>query len=513
MKGQLEAMRRCEAQGLDPAEAFSNQFVITEAGSPGVAGMRPCALQNWVLHHGGRVERIEMRDRNRRAFGVFIGIGVDGDGALVGADSFARFDSRDPSFAGQVDTYLSGIAGRYAALVECGAQAWIHTDPMAHMTLFYNAAARRVASSLALTIDRALRPDPLISLLARDGGGGAFPLGHSPDEDVRWLMPNHRLDLAAFTATRCWPFGGGPGKAGAGSVAAAVPGLVARQAQIVAALAGGCACLMPVTGGRDLRVILASARKGGVPPGMGICFETDPAAVAEAVAGQHICDRLVLPFARYHRREALQLFGNDRAGRQRRRALFELRTSGMLTGHGEILTGLIQMQPEGYLHLRPEGIDLIRAAAPAADLSDDPDVELGYMLGMAAPSGAALAAWRGPYRAWKAGLPEPARAAATDFIHLEMYLPLGGLYHYACAESFYLSPFSDRASVALMLQAPPAARRGKGLCDAIIAEADPALADFPYTDGASGAGGASVTLPEAVAAADANTPTDLRDVS
>lgn len=497
MTGTIEAVTQCERHNFEPEEIFVNQWMVCEDAELSVPGMARLGLDHWSVHLGAKVERVEMRDSKDRLFGLFIGIGVDPEGSFITGESFTRFNSKGRSFLEEFEQFIAYTGGRYTVILDAGRTQRVYFDPVAHMTTFYNPKTRRVGSSVFHVIDREVAFDPMFlseeiaTARIPEDREGNFILGHSLDQDAKFALPNHFLDLDSFAPVRIWPLPDSFPEASEDEYDAIIAEMVERQKVILTALVENRPAVLPVSGGTDSRKLLACLTGAGIADKVSeyFCFEHTKYAYLDAVTGEYLAKLLGLPFRRYHPNEAWQKFGNRPVQKRERVRKFWLRTSRVAKPTPPIKTNLAEMQPEGHLHLRGNVMDLTRSIwwRSFANRHEKLDLglenEIGALFLMAEPPKEIVEKWAPEYEAWKNGLPENARAIVYDFIFLELFLHVSSTKYYAFPENFYINPFSDRKLIELTLRLPVDYRFGREVNESFIAKADPRLAGQPYRGG------------------------------
>ena len=484
----LYAMRMCESHGFKPEKILKNQFVITSGTGTSLPGLLPMRLDKLVLHHGYSLAPIPMSDEKGRLFGCFLGVGVDEDGALITAESFRRFNSKGRRFETEFESYADNIGGRYLIVLDASTKQRVYRDPMGQTGVFYNRESGLVGSMLGLVLDGDHVPDPMLTGPAApiDNGGGAFPLGHSLDQSVRALLPNHRLDLKEFETVRIWPKTDGfpkPSKARMGKL---IGQMVDRQRQILDALLP-LGCDLALSGGAGSRALLAcldDSRRAQL--GWTFSYDCHDSETDDALAAEHLCEGRDIPFRRVTLAEAKQIFGHTRPVKRQRMRRHWMRTSRMCVIPAEVRCNAIGLVDADCLELRGDGMGLLQSTwqrgqgpkqqKPKAGLKS----EIAYMLGLDAPDEAATRVWSAEYKAWKATLPKSAQSVIHDFIALELHGPTRFAAYAGLPDRFRISPFGDRRMIGLCLQLPVSERFGGGAVEKLIEMADPDLAGEPY---------------------------------
>lgn len=492
------ALETCARQGFDPAEALATQFLIESATDAAqVPGLETLTLNDWVLHHGSAVHPMVMRDAKGRVYGAFIGVGVDPDGRLISPESFAAFDTDSPDFAGRFQHWVAYTAGRYAVLVDCAALRCMLFDPVAHMTVVRDPDGRRAASSVLLVLDRPLQPNPMFDTkaIAQAAASGDtepnYILGHTQDAQVRFCLPNHRLDLDSFRMERIWPLADSfAEETDPQKQAVLVERMVARLRAILGALVSGHPSILAVSGGTDSRKLLACLTDRLDDVAELFAFEHTGYARLDADTGEWVVrDLLNRPFRRYTRADGAPHVPQSAPDRRRRTRLFWLRTSAVALPPNEYALGLTDATPAGHLHLRGNVMDLMRAVWWRSFADRHAKVTLSLRDQIASlflnpePSREMVEKWAEEFLAWKMGLPETARPLVYDFIFLELFLHVSSAKYYGYERNFYICPFSDRSLIEMTLCLPVDHRFAGTLNEEFLRVADPQLAGQPYRGG------------------------------
>jgi hypothetical protein len=244
----------CHEYSIPLAEACIDQFVLSENRHLPLDGMGQLPLERWTLYLGAQAKVLPMRDRAGRLFGAFIGIGVDPDGRLVDAGTFAAFDMAETEAVPALERLLAYTAGRFVAVLDHGPVMRVWFDAVAHMTTLYNRRLRRVGSSVSLCLDRPVRANPMFdneAIVRGTAKGDTEPnyiLGHSQDRDVGFALPNHVLELRDFSLRRIWPLPDSFPPARPRDYRDLASQVVSRTRQVLLALVEGHDCILPVSG-------------------------------------------------------------------------------------------------------------------------------------------------------------------------------------------------------------------------------------------------------------------------
>lgn len=495
MKRQLYGFTYCAEHGLDPRHVFINHFVFARHASYGAGCFEHIAIGSWTFGYGKKTRFLVMRDGKGQVYGVFVGLGIDGFGRIVDERSFASFDPDADGFWQDLQLYINGIAGRYAVFVARGNKARCFFDPVAHMTTLYNPSIGVIASSAFLAIDRQPIENPKFDCYgiktgkAKDDFEPNFILGHSMDRDVKFVLPNHRLDLPDFSMVRIWPTEDSFQDAPEQRYAAILDELVARQTQILDALVDHEPCILPVTGGSDSRKLLACLSHRVQDLKCVFAFKHTHYAKDDCAAGEYVSGLVGADFRLIHAEEAKLRFPLTRPEQRRRNVLFWLRSSEVSWPTPEYRKRCYLIPPRDTVHLRGNVMDLTRAVwwgrwdARRKLMKPGLKYEIGNLFLMANPSVDIVSDWAEEYLGWKHGLPENAQRLVHDFIFLELFLHVSSAKYHAYPDYFYINPFSDRRLIELTLSLPVAYRFGSEVNEEFLKRADPRLANQPFRGG------------------------------
>ena len=206
---------------------------------------------------------VELRDQGGRSFGRLIGFPYS-------EVHHAFLESGGVEFAESIQTVedlerhiIPRLAGMYLLLTEGQLPSRVYPDHGGSMSLVYSPPDRRAASSPSLLLDQTeyrerFRQDLHSALVIREGAGGWISGTLTAHRDVFRLLPNHYLDLKAWTTIRFWPQ---PGEFATWRNMTAAGNLAATALKsFVAAACDSFSIASTLTAGFDSRLILASCR-------------------------------------------------------------------------------------------------------------------------------------------------------------------------------------------------------------------------------------------------------------
>lgn len=188
------------------------------------------------------------------------------------------FDPGDPSATGQdiaqglarqavsfdaFEAALAGLGGRYLAFVRSGDEARVYPDAAALQTLFYLTGDREegVLGSQPGVINEFVttRWQEDIAGIKRPGH---FAFSLTPYEHIRPLLPNHYLDLRNRQTVRFWP----KDQLTPLELSEAAQEMGRLLVGTVSAIAARGRSFLPLSGGRDCRMLLAAYLAAGICP-------------------------------------------------------------------------------------------------------------------------------------------------------------------------------------------------------------------------------------------------------
>lgn len=245
---------------MDRAPAdFPHQFLIGRSLAPHPPGFRTIALAGGLdLAADARLAAFPLVV-NGAGCGLVLGFPIETRQSRMLAGPLA-LNLPEPVSAGAIEVaVMDRLGGSFLFVVTGASGCFVYLDASATMGLVYDPELQRAASSADLLLgddyDRRLDP-ALIREFGADRDGW-FTTGLTAHGGVFRLLPNHRLDLNAFTAARHFPVHlpayvddpRGPVREIGVDIARATK----------AALAGG-ECLQCLTGGNETRALLAANR-------------------------------------------------------------------------------------------------------------------------------------------------------------------------------------------------------------------------------------------------------------
>lgn len=468
------AEEKCRQRGRDFGWLFRNQYVLSRDQKQHYPGWEKKLLSGWVLHHGTALRNCPILDANGQKVGFLLGYALTPESVVVEGRFVLPVKVGSDDFAIVADRCLTELAGLYMGILLTKGCERIYCDPVCDIPLLYDAKSRKVASSLGLLLNRNIRfnPDfPLKNVLA---GKQMINFGISLDKDVRRGIANHFLDLKDFSMHRHWPNADMNFDTDYLDIPSKVDQLTERLSAHLAALINRFDCILPVTGGRDSRVLLSCALPviDKVKELSGYRFH-NPSRVDIRIAREMLAT-LGLPYKQYFKKKASQTQLRD----------LRLKT-GWSTARAEtIALAMLEEYPQDHLVLRGNILELLRAhhwrhdtiGAPFRMMHAVRRIKVG-----AGSNSENKKKWAPHYSAWYDALPECARPYPYDFAYIEQVLPNAqGAYYYGFNQNVMINAFSDRKLFELILSMPVALRKDETIVRLIIQRTNPFLLDTPF---------------------------------
>ncbi|MEO0372964.1 MAG: asparagine synthase-related protein [Pseudomonadota bacterium] len=458
---------------------------------PPLPGRTEHQLGVWRLETGPKLPVAITEFAQGSGHAAFMGVGVDRDGNVV-TDHVLKAKVSALKTAEAVADYMAHCAGRYAFVIILDDVERLYLDPVGSLGAVYDANEGRVASTLNLVLHRPVIENqsyPLAALAAEDKARFAF--GHTADQHVRRLLPNHYLDLTTFRETRHWPGEGDIIEPDEAQQTALVTGIVKRLEQIVAALANHTEPVyLPLSGGIDSRVLLACARPSLDRLTLFSHAENQQSRKDSRIAtklarrlGQNILisdplrtdpDRVVDPAWLKRTDDAFRIA-------TAKAALPSLRYE------------LVWSLPPGGLLMRGNVVDFLKAVLwrkGTREYTNGTEHSINFGIKMMNLSGwdplHAHPEIRAEYEAWLSSLDGMASKRIYDLSFTEHFLANGlGNTYYGHTNNFYICPFSDRTLLGAANSLPPDRRIDLEYTQAIIDWRLPEFSKTPFTRPAS----------------------------
>lgn len=213
---------------------------------------------SWVLRRHPSLRVISLCDEGGQ-IGWLLGYVITPSRGLLRDADTVQVGGDAPS---GVQTFLDSLGGRWVGLLVAGPTPQIQPDPTGSLAVVFDAGRRIIASTPNL-IPYGPGYEDNVDLVRTMGipwiaNNTRFPFTLTPRHGVSRLLPNHVLDLDTFRPRRTWPTDdliADPDVAGSAQ----------RVAELLRSTIGALVrdepCSLPLTSGKDSRMILACARE------------------------------------------------------------------------------------------------------------------------------------------------------------------------------------------------------------------------------------------------------------
>lgn len=477
-----EAERQCRAERLPFSEIFRYQYLLSRHPVQ-ISGMVERRFGRFCLYTGDALPVCELRDCEGEAIGLLLGVATTPEGAIGDGHLLPHLSARSDSCLDEFEDWLVDLAGRYTILLDMAGEQRVYCDPVGMNGVVYCLDTRRIASSPLLCIDDAVQPNPLYDFDAMREQGGRFTLFTTIDARVMRMNPNSYLDLDNFHETRHWPrdevFEHSPRDHGM-----VVDTIIEMTRANIGALAAAHDCVLPVSAGRDSRLLFAMAGKYRKRINQFFTHVTNAGTRRDAIVARQIADAGGVAHEVHMRRpmrrprEAIRAERNARA--------FQIAAGVITAAPNEMVWGMQAMIRPGAVVLRGHQTDLLRAVYVSwTDKAKWKDFNWQlrklFPVPIEAFNAEVAARFRPLFAGWLRTLPRNALTKQPDFMFLEVFysasLGSGFPANWHC---FYLSPFNSRRLISLALGFDDAYRLSGRLVDDILFRVDPELAALPF---------------------------------
>lgn len=477
------AHRMCERATLDFSELFAFQYVIVPGKKP-LDGMTALPFGKFTVHVGKKMNVASVMDARGRFFGYVLGVAVDKEGLLRGERHLPTIDLDDPQVFSHFARYLDDVNGRYIFICAAGIEQRIYTDPIAMIGCIYDPTTKRVGSSLNLVLDREIALHSKYDHEVNERHGGKYTLFHTRDQHARRLNGSFYLDLYNMVETRFWP------RTNSFEVPRQHYGdvydeIIRTARHAIGAITGGFKTSMPISGGRDSRLIAGLAGPHIKDVTQVFTHITNFATRYDASVAALVTSHLGVPHEVHSWRQPSPPRRSKFAYRQDVRS-FQTAVGAPVPVPDEIEKNVHQFLGEDHVVLRGHLTDLLRAVYVFTskrrrwkDL--DWQMQRLFPVPMSDFNAEVYERFLPDFVAWRKTLPPAAMEAPLDFMFLEVYYnSTVGFTFNGLHKQFYMSPFNSRRLIELSLSLNVDYRRTMKPVDDILYRIDPDLCAVPY---------------------------------
>ena len=472
------AERKCQQRGRDFADLFRNQYVLSRDANRAYPGWTTKVLNGWALHHGPAIDVQPILDTEGTPVGFLLGHALTADSTVVQGALMLEHAQYSLGFSDHAEAIFTELAGRYLAVLLTPDIQRLYADPVCDLPVLFDADTRTIGSSLGLVLDRDIRPNPQFPAKMVLTGQRTLGLQNTLDASVKRLVSNHYLDLNAFSLHRHWPsedtiFDAQP-KHPNRWINRRLEELAARLGGHISALAAAYPCIMPVTGGRDSRMLMACGRDGlkDIVQFCGHRFHNQ--SRRDIIQGRRVVRSQGYGYTQY--------FKKDPTETQMRDMRLKMGWSGT---RGELAAlAMIEEYPQDHMILRGNIMELLRANQWRYDGINAPiNAKMGLRrLKVSRKASRDVGTDLGQdYVSWMNSLPDNAKCRAYDFAFVEHYLPnVQGPYITAMHRTPFINPFNDRRLIEIAISMPTKLRKDGAIVKRILGRTAPELLDMPF---------------------------------
>lgn len=467
------AQRKCERWSSNFSTLFRQQFVLSRQSNLSYPGFHTQHLKGWTLFCGDALHTVRVLDATGAHVGFLMGLALL-DGRPSTGDLVLDVVETDPKFQRALNDQVNRMGGRFALII-LGVQVQkIYCDPVCDFPVVFDPARQIAGSSLGLILHRPFWRNPMFNLAKILRGGRTFTLQHTADAGVFRALPNHALNLINFQSERHWPdqsFRFNDIKTDLDEI---VDQIIHRLGQNFGAIVSNLPCIVPVTGGRDSRSLIACGADHLHHVSEFSAFKFHNTSAIDAVRGRDIMKMLGYDFKIYGRKPISH----------RARAEFHLKT-GYSGARGEIAAmQAVESYPKDRLVVRANIMELLRANQWRQRHIDNPFIRGHAMKRLKAgvPISPFFRTFRRDYRNWRMSLPtKDLIERPYDMGFLEHLVPnTQGPYLNGYHNNVFVNPFNDRYLIGRSMQLPVQLRYDKKIYDMILERTRPDLMAVPY---------------------------------
>lgn len=232
---------------------YYGQFFISQNKGEAPYGWVENFLLNWNVYTHPALPISKIVNPLGDLIGFVIGYFIDKQGNYTPAE--VLFEADKIGIDKWIENEIYSLSGRYACILKVNEIYRVYLDPAGSMPVVFDKAKKTIASSSGLLsneLDKAL-----LAKIGMPQSGLYIPYGLTAHSNVSRLLPNHFLDLLSFCIKRHWPVK----ELEEISVDDAIEIVSERLKYIINSVAKSKDICIPLTGGRDSRMLLAASRE------------------------------------------------------------------------------------------------------------------------------------------------------------------------------------------------------------------------------------------------------------
>jgi hypothetical protein len=448
---------------------MGGQFVLGTGGNRAPTRWVSEGIGNWVLGRHPSLPVIRLTGPDRVALGWMLGYPISEAGMLLADGESLGVPAAALESTEALEAFVYSFGGRFAAVL-LHDQPRLYLDPCGSLSAVYCAHQRLVASTPSL-IPHDGRTGDRVELARGIGipySNGMYPLGLTPRYGVERILPNHFLDLSTWETIRHWPKQPLTGLVSVEEAVIEIADIVKRQ---IAAVVATAPTYLPLTAGRDSRMLLACAK--GVADQLELFTVElgDAPAVVDCKTSRRIAERFglnhrTLPMERATEADLQEWMLRIGFSTGEFKGWQSATTYKRLPGGHALLAGNVGELARGYYWREGDTESTVITPERFLDICKCP------------PHDVALAR----VRAWLDEVPAKDALQLLDMQYLEQRVGCwAGVWPYAeCDLGFTMFPLCHRRVIERMLTLPASYRRSGQLSRDIIALEWPELLKWRF---------------------------------
>lgn len=471
--------QQCADRNIEYAETFRRQFLFSPDAVRVPEGWKSVACAGGRLAFCRELEATELISRQSgQPIGYVLGIALTADSDLL--EGRCEIDAQTIDV---IESFVESLSGRFVAVVDAHGCQRFYVDPSCSLVAFFNPENGRVGASLSLVLDRPVKDNPSLPYDAFKASSGKYYFfGETVDAIVRRMPSNHYLDLASFACSRHWPkdtIEFEPSDAPAEEL----DSIMERLSRHLNTLMRKRKCAFPISGGGDSRILLAAAAHGKALDFDSQYFvHTDNFMTKlDCIVAINLAQRLNLPLqiVSAKAQRVLENFSEERF--RELTEMVDLRSSFQNSYHARKLV-VHESPPKADLLLRGGLIEMTRLNKWKPNWGEfTPEKGLRALPHPRKLDDDFFEEKLPKYCEWYDALPEPARQAAVDFGHFEIWLPsTGNMTYHTMANHFMMNPFNDRRLLRSTAKLPHMFRKNGRPQRHIMRKFLPEIKNVPY---------------------------------
>ena len=481
----LNAHSAAQNSELSFEALFKYQFVLSETPVQTSPDWQSHELANWHLSHCPKLKTTPVLDSEGRIVGALLGIAVDQDGKKIDEKLVIPASLTSPAFWTSFEATHFGIAGRYAIVMATHDQQRIYFDMALDQAVVFNPKQRLIASSVTLATTGELQDHPLYDHHAVLHSMRYYAFEHTRDRRVLRARPNHYLDMKSMMLVRHWPSEEDAFDVRRDSRQDLLESIHQRFNSVVKGFVDGFDCCLPLSGGRDSRLLFAHAISGQSSLAAVYSHSTNHNTLVDAAIARKICDAFGQEHHNVNFFEHAESDLNKKVQIRRRFWNAAIR-NGYESGTRDPRTGLVtHLSPRHEVLLRGTLMEIISAqqyTGPILEQEFDLDHALARLRIPEQTLEENKEAFAELYLDWADTLPDAALPRIYDMAFLELVQPhaMGALMN-QWTECYYVNPFNDRKLMHATIRLRPKFRFKRGAMSWLQNRINPEMAGFPYT--------------------------------